>query len=94
MLGQLQGYSLGDDPKSKVTHNFFVDDLKLFASNEIDIKKLLDLETTFSQDICMDFGINKWAYIKVVKGKQVSNLPPLEMNDIVRQPIKEGDTYK
>ena len=59
MLGQLLGYSLGDDPKSKVTHNFFVDDLKLFASNEIDIKKLLDLETTFSQDICMDFGINK-----------------------------------
>ena len=32
--------------------------------------------------------------MKVVKGKQVSNLPPLEMNDIVRQPIKEGDTYK
>ena len=48
MLGQLKGYSFGDDCKSKVTHNFFADDLKLFASNEIDIKKLLDLVTTFS----------------------------------------------
>ena len=94
MLGQLKGYSFGDDCKSKVTHNFFADDLKLFASNEIDIKKLLDLVTTFSRDICMDFGINKCAYMKVVKGKQVSNLQPLEMNDIVIQPIEEGDTYK
>ena len=94
MLGQLKGYSFGDDRKSKVTHNFFVDDLKLFASNEIDIKKLLDLVTTFSRDICMDFGIDKCAYMKVVKGKQVSNLQPLEMNDIVIQPIEEGDTYK
>ena len=37
MLGQLKGYSFGDDRKSKVTHNFFVDYLKLFALNEIDI---------------------------------------------------------
>ena len=42
----------------------------------------------------MDFGIDKWACVKVVKGKQVSNLQPLEMNDIVIQPIEEGDTYK
>ena len=42
----------------------------------------------------MDFGINKCAYMKVVKGKQVSNLQPLEVNDIVIQPIEEGDTYK
>ena len=87
MLGQLKGYSFGDDRKSKVTHNFFVDDLKLLASNEIDIKKLLDLVTTFSQDICMDFGIDKCAYMKVVKGKQVRNLQTLESNDIVIQPI-------
>ena len=32
--------------------------------------------------------------MKVVKGKQVSNLQPLEMNDIAIQPIEEGDTYK
>ena len=42
----------------------------------------------------MDFGINKCAYMKVVKGKQVSNLQPLEMNDIVIQSIEKGDTYK
>ena len=32
--------------------------------------------------------------MKVVKGKQVSNLQPLDMNDIAIQPIEEGDTYK
>ena len=41
----------------------------------------------------MDFSIDKCAYMKVVKGKQISNLQPLEMNDIVIQTI-EGDTYK
>ena len=49
MLGQLKGYPFGDDRKSKVTHNFFVDDLKLVASDEIDIKKLLDLVTILSR---------------------------------------------
>ena len=42
----------------------------------------------------MDFRIDKCAYMKVVKGKQVSNLKPLEINDIVIQPVEEGDTYK
>ena len=42
----------------------------------------------------MDFGIDKCTYMKVVKGKQVNNLQPLEMNGIVIQPIEEGDTYK
>ena len=40
MLGQLNRYSFGNDRKSKVTHNFFVDDLKWFASNEIDINEI------------------------------------------------------
>ena len=41
----------------------------------------------------MNFGIDKCAHMKVVKGKQVSNLQTLEMNDIVVQPIEEGDTH-
>ena len=94
MLHQLKRYSFGDDRKSKVTHNLFVDDLKLFTSNEIDIRKLLDLVTTFSRDIRMAFGKDKCAYMKVVKGKRVSNLQPLEINNIVIQPIEEGGTYK
>ena len=42
----------------------------------------------------MDFGIDKCTYIKVVKGNQVNNLQPLEMNDIFIQPIEEENTYK
>ena len=49
---------------------------------------------SWETDISMDFGIDKCAYMKVVEGKQVSNLQPLEMNDIVIQPIQGGDTYK
>ena len=40
----------------------------------------------------MGFGINKCAYMKVVKGKQVSNLQPLEMNIVINQSKKEIHT--
>ena len=38
MLEQLKGYSFGDDHKSKVTRNFFVDDLKLFRSMKLTLR--------------------------------------------------------
>ena len=32
MLGKLQGYNYGNDRRKTTTHNFFVDDLKLYSS--------------------------------------------------------------
>ena len=52
-----------------LTHNFFVDDLKLYASPISILKKQLDLVTNFSKDISMKFGQDKCAYIKIDKGK-------------------------
>ena len=42
----------------------------------------------------MDFGTNKCAYLKLVKGMIFSDGEPLVMNYLTIKPVKEGDTYK
>ena len=94
MLGKLKGYNYGNKRRKTVTRNFFVDDLKLYGSTINVTKKQLDLVTQFSKDICMDFGTDKCAYLKIVKGTIVSDAEPLEMNNLTIKSVKEGDTYK
>ena len=94
MLGKLKGYNYGNKRRKTVTHNFFVDDLKLYGSIINVTKKQLDLVTQFSKDICMDFGTDKCAYLKIVKGTIVSDAKPLVMNNLIIKSVKEGDTYK
>ena len=48
MLRKEKGYLLGKRKIVKHTHNFFVDDLKLFATNRATLVKQLDTATTFS----------------------------------------------
>ena len=94
LLKQLKGYAADNKRTTNITHNFFIDDLKLFAGTLNNLKKLLDIVTTFSKDIDMQFGVDKCAYIQISGGKQVNNQAPLEMNDLVIQPVEEGDTYR
>ena len=94
MLGKLKGYNYGNYRRKTITHNFFVDDLKLLSSTINVAKNQLDLVTEVSKDICMDFGTNKCAYLKIVKGMIISNGKPLAMNNLTIKPVQEGDPYK
>ena len=94
MLGTLKGYSYGNDQWKAITHNVFVNDLKLYGTNMNVTKKQLDLATQFSKDICMDFGSDKCAYLKIEKGTIVSNGETLVMNNLTIKSVTEGDTYK
>ena len=53
LLNETEGYKMGpsEDRNKNLTHLFFVDDLKLFASTLNQAKYLLDVITTFSRDI-------------------------------------------
>ena len=92
-LKQLKG-SAGNERNINITHNFFVDDLKLYAGTTNNLKKLLDIVTTFSKYIDMKFEVDKCAYIKINAGKQTNNKVLLEMNSLIIQPVANGDTYK
>jgi hypothetical protein len=89
-----KGYAYGKNRLLQHTHNFFVDDLKLFATNTPTIKKQLDLITTFSRDIGMSFGEDKCAYLQIEKGKLITSQDPIVINQLTIQPIAEGDCYR
>ena len=89
----MKGYSYGKSRNHTLTHNFFVDDLKLYASSISILKKQLDLVTTFSNDIGMKFGQDKCAYIKIEKGKNTTTTP-IEINGLTIKPIQEGESYR
>ena len=50
-LNKVQGYACGKHKNHNVTHNFFVDDLKLYASSINTAKKQLDLVTAFPKTL-------------------------------------------
>ena len=94
LLSNLKGHQYGTKRNSNVTHNFFVDDLKLYGNNINTTKKLLDLVTIFSKDTGMTFGENKCAYQQIEKGKLINNTKELQISDLKIKPIPEGDSYK
>lgn len=94
MLNKLNGYAAGQNKSLNITHNFFVDDLKLYAATQSNLYKLLSVVTTFSKDIDMQFGIDKCAYVKIEKGKQVSCRAKINVNDLEISPVADGDTYR
>jgi len=46
-----------------------MDDLKAYAMNDNQLKNLLDIVNTFSDDIKMEFGLDKCAKATFIKGK-------------------------
>ena len=86
LLRHLKGYQYGTEKDSNVTHNFFVDVLKLYANNSNTTKKLLDL-ITFFKDTGMTFGEDKCAYRQIEKGKLTNNTKELQINDLKIKPI-------
>ena len=93
LLQNLKGYSYGKSRNHTLTHNFFVDELELYASPISILKKQLDLVTTFSNDIGMKFGKDKCAYIKIEKGKNTTTTP-IETNGLTIKPIQEGESFR
>ena len=74
----------------KHTHNFSVDDQKLFATNCATLMKQLDIVTTFSEDIGVKFREDKCAYIQIKRGKIVQNEEPIFSSQL----DKAGDCYR
>ena len=89
LLRMRNGYAYGKNRKYQHTHNFFVDDLKLFSTNMNNIKCLLDIVRIFSRDIRTKFGVDKCAFVQIEKVKVVQNLEQLKINDLVIQPFQQ-----
>ena len=64
LLNKLQGYHIGKNGNrnQNISRLFFVDNLKLFATNMNQMKLLLDQVTQFSNNVGMKFGQSKCSW--------------------------------
>lgn len=58
--------------KQKISHLLYMDDLKLFAKDDCQLIKAINVVKVFSNDIKMEFGLDKCAKVTIKKGKQVA----------------------
>ena len=77
-----------------INHLMFVDDLKLYASNDNQLDSLISITKTFSDDIGMKFGVDKCNKITIIRGK-IAKTDNIELgeNEIIKE-LESDETYK
>ena len=71
-----------------------MDDLKLYSSTQENMQQLVNITSTFSTDIAMEFGLDKCATINISKGK-LGNAKsiPLPSGNEIESIDEEGYKY-
>ena len=71
-----------------------MDDIKLFAKNEKEMETLIHAVRIYSQDIGMEFGIEKFAMLVIKSGKRhMTDGMELPNHDKIKT-LEENETYK
>ena len=87
------GYKLSRS-QEKVNHLIYMDDIKLFAKNEKELETLIHAVRIYSQDIGMEFDIEKCAMLVMKSGKRyVTDEMELPNQDKIRT-LAENETCK
>ena len=80
--------------KEKINHLFFMDDFKLYAKNEKGLDSLVPTVQIFSDDIGIEFGIDKCAMLVLKRGK-ITKFDGVSLPDgKVMKGLIEGPGYK
>ena len=82
------------ESKEKINHRLFMDDLKLYSRSEKGLDSLVQTVRVFSEDIGMEFGIEKCAMLVLEKGKIVKSVGLELPNGKVIRSLQEGESYK
>ena len=89
----IAGYKLSWS-QEKINHLMYMDDIKPFAKNEKELETLIHAVRIYSQDIRMEFGIEKCAMLVKKSGKRhMTDGMKLPNHDKVRT-LRENETYK
>ena len=86
-----QGFQVN---KTKTNHLFYMDDLKLFSKNDSQLNDALTLVKTFSDDIKMEFGLEKCSKITIKHGKSISSQNIKLDDDTIIKNLEPNETYK
>ena len=88
---QKTGYGYQLDKQTKISHLFYVDDLKLYGTSDNQLNGLI---STVSDDIRMEFGLDKYAKATFKRGKKVSAEGILLNDHQFIQDLDQAETYK
>ena len=89
----ITGYKLSRS-QEKIYHLMYMDHVKLFAKNEKELETLLHAFRIYTQDIRMEFGIEKCAMLVMKTGKrQITDGMELPIQEKIRT-LAENETYK
>lgn len=93
LLNKEQGYKMVDSPHN-ISHLIYMDDLKLIAPSQNKLQTMLKIVQSYSNDICMNFGLEKCAVATFRKGKlyNTENIE-LEGGESIRS-LEQGEFYK
>jgi hypothetical protein len=80
--------------KTKISHLLYMDDLKLLGKSEEGLQKQIQTVTTFSDDIHMEFGLDRCAKVVFKNGKLVHSQNLVVGINREIQELEEGKTYK
>ena len=87
------GYKLSRS-QEKINHLMYMDDIKLFAKNEKELETLIHTVWIYSQNIGMEFGIEKCALLVMKSGKRhLTDGIEVPNQDKIRT-LAENETYK
>ena len=80
--------------QEKISHLMYMDDIKLFAKNEKELETLIRTVRIYSQDIGMEFSIEKCALLVMKRGKRhLTDEIELPNQDKIRT-LTENENYK
>ena len=85
----------GNDVAATINHLVYMDDIKLYARNDDELQKLITVVKQFSDDIRMEFGIEKCAKITLLRGRRVETGDmPLPDEEVSIKELTNESTYK
>ena len=91
---QKTGYGYQLDEQTKINHLFYVDDMKLYGTSDKQLTGLINTVKNVSDDIKMEFGLDKCEKASFKRGKKVSAEGiPLNDNQVI-QYLDLAETYK
>ena len=77
-----------------INHLSYMDDLKLYAKNDKELERLLSTVKQFSDDIGMEFGLDKCAKVTSIKGNFIpTTAAELDINTTIRE-LDQNESYK
>ena len=82
------------ESKEKINHLLFMDDLKLYSRSEKGLDSLVQTVHVFSEDIGMEFDIEKCAMLVMEKGKIEKSVGIELPGGKVTKSLQEGECYK